>query len=205
MKRQSLISYAMNFASFLLDEKISQGINNIILFGSVARGDFDEESDIDVFVDTKKNIEEEVHKVMSLFNQSELQKKWELKGIKNEISVKVGDLSKWRLRRDIITDGILLYGKFKDIAKDIEYYLLLTLSFRKFRQSQKVKLWRKLYGYKQKVGKKVYHSKGIVDKSNTKRLENCLIVPMKNKKEILDFLNKEGIKYSVNEIWSDNI
>ncbi len=205
MKRQSLISYAMNFASFLLDEKISQGIDNIILFGSVARGDFDEESDIDIFVDTKKNIEEDVHKVMSLFNQSEIQKKWELKGIKNEISVKVGDLSKWRLRRGIITDGILLYGKFKDIAKDIEYYLLLTLSFRKFRQSQKVKLWRKLYGYKQKVGKKIYHSKGIVDKSDTKRLENCLIVPMKNKKEILDFLNKEGIKYSVNEIWSDNI
>ncbi len=195
----------MNFASFLLDEKISQGIDNIILFGSVARGDFDEESDIDVFVDTKKNIEEEVRKVMSLFNQSEIQKKWELKGIKNEISVKVGDLSKWRLRRDIITDGILLYGKFKDLAKDIEYYLLLTLSFRKFKQSQKVKLWRKLYGYKQKVGKKIYHSKGIVDISGTKRLENCLIVPMKNKKEILDFLNKEEIKYSVNEIWSDNI
>ena len=205
MKKENLIAYAMNFASFLLDEKIAKDIDNVILFGSVARGDFDDESDIDIFIDSKRDIEGEVNKTLSFFNQSEMQKKWELKGVKNDISVKVGELSKWRLKRDVIADGILLYGKFKQLAEDVEYYLILTLSFKQFKQSQKVKLWRKLYGYKQKIGKKVYHSKGLTDKLGAKRLDNCLAIPVKNKKEILDFLNKEKINYSVREIWSDDL
>ena len=205
MKKENLIAYAMNFASFLLDEKISKDIDNIILFGSVARGDFEDESDIDIFIDSKSDIEGEVNKTLSFFNQSEMQKKWELKGVKNDISVKVGELSKWRLRRDVIADGILLYGKFKQLAEGVDYYLLLTLSFKQFKQGQKVKLWRRLYGYKQKIGKKVYHSKGLIENLGAKRLDNCLAILVKNKKEILDFLNKEKINYSLREIWSDDL
>jgi len=100
MKRENLISYAANFVSFLLDQ-FQTDIDKIVLFGSVARGDFDDESDIDLFVDTKKEIQKDVLKTLSFFRMSETQKKWELKGLKNELSIKVGDLNKWKLKRDI--------------------------------------------------------------------------------------------------------
>lgn len=205
MKKENLISYAVNFISFLLEDKIAKEIDRIILFGSIARGDFDEESDIDLFIDTKSNIESDVAKILSLYLQSENQKKWVIKGLKNDLSVKVGELDKWKLKRDILTDGILLYGKFKDLPKNVEYYLLLTPSFGKFKKSQQVKLWRKLYGYKQKVGKRTYKSIGLLEKLDGKRIESGLIIPVKNKKELLDFLNKEKINYTVSELWSDSL
>ena len=74
MERENLISYAANFVSFLLDEKIAKHINRIVLFGSVARGNFDKESDIDVFIDTKKEIGNDVQGILSMFNQTETQK-----------------------------------------------------------------------------------------------------------------------------------
>lgn len=204
MKKENLIAYALNFASFLLDSKISTDINRIILFGSVARGDFNKESDIDIFIDTEKNIEEESKKILSLFKQSEIQKKWELKGLKNEISIKIGKLKEWKLRRNVISDGMLIYGKLKEMPEDIEYYLMFSLSFINFKKSQKVKLWRKLYGYKQRIGEKIYTSGGLIEGFNGKRVEGGIVIPIKNKKAITEFLNNERIKYKVYDIWSDS-
>lgn len=205
MKRESLIAYAVNFVSFLLDTDIAPKIHKIILFGSVARGIYDEESDIDVFIDTREDLEEEIKKILVLFQNSEVQKKWGLKGIKSDISIKVGELNKWKLKRDIISDGIILYGKFKEIPESVEYYLLITPSFRKFNKSNKVKIWRKLYGYRQNVGNKIYKREGLLEKFGGKRIENSMLIKMANKREIIAFLNKEKISYKVTEIWSDNM
>jgi len=205
MKQNNLIAYATSFVSFVLDDAVSAKISRIILFGSVARGTFDEESDIDLFIDTKEDLESEIKRTLYLFQNSDIQKKWDLKGIKNDLSIKTGDLDKWKLKRDIITDGIILYSKFKEIPENAEYYLLITPSFKKFSKSQKVKIWRNLYGYKQKVGKKVYKTEGLLKKLNGKRVENGIIVKMSNKKHIVDFLNKKRVNYTVNEVWSDSL
>lgn len=204
MNKENLVAYTLNFASFLLESKMSKDINRIILFGSVARGDFNKDSDIDIFIDTEKNTEEEANRILSLFKQSEIQRKWEIKGLKNEISIKIGKLKEWNLRRNIISDGILLYGKLKEMPEEIEYYLMFSLSFIKLKKFQKVRLWRKLYGYYQRLGKKVYASKGLIEKLNGKRIEGGIVIPIKNKKAITEFLNKEKIKYKVFDIWSDS-
>jgi len=204
MKKENLIAYASAFISFLLDNESSSSIKNIILFGSVARGDFDNESDIDIFIDSDKNIERDVEKTLKMFIGSEIQKRWMLKGLKHEISLKVGSLEEWKLKRSIISDGIMLYGKFKQIPDKVDYYSLISPSFSKLKRSQKVAIWRKLYGYKQKVGSKSYESKGIVDKLKGKRIETGIIVPAGSDKEIIDFLNKEKIPFKINEIWSDS-
>src|SRR3989338_104004 len=205
MKRESLISYAAHFASFVLESEVSKDITRIILFGSVARGDFDDESDIDIFIDTKKDIEKEMSKLLMLFLSSESQKKWVLKGLKHDLSVKVGDLEKWKLRRDILSDGITLYGTCKDVPDHVEYYLLVKPSFKKFNKNKQIQIWRKLYGYKQSVGKKMYVTQGVITKLHGTRLDRACIVPVKNKKELLQFLNKEKIEYTLNEIWSDTL
>ncbi len=46
-----MIGYAQSFVSFLLDSYVGGKVRKIILFGSVARGDFSTESDIDLFVE----------------------------------------------------------------------------------------------------------------------------------------------------------
>ncbi len=205
MRKENLIAYATSFISFLLDEPISNKIEKIILFGSIARGNFDKESDIDLFIDTKGDIEKEIFKVLNLFKESETHKKWLLKGLENEISLKIGNLNKWQLKRDILTDGIMLYGKFKELPENLEYYLLLSLSFKNFKKVHQVKLWRKLYGYRQKVGNKVYETVGLIKELNGSRIESSIIIPIKNKKELLSFLNKEKIIYKLSEIWSDTL
>lgn len=205
MKEEELIAYSANFVAFLIEEEIIKDIDTIILFGSVARGNFDEESDIDIFIDTKKDIEKEVLKTLALFKKSRIYKKWELKGIKNEISIKVGEMKKWALKRDVLSDSIILYGKYKEMPDNVEYYLLIRPSFKKFNKSKQVKIWRKLYGYRQKVGKKTYNSPGLIENTGGRRLENGLIVPMKDKKVVIEFLNKMKVEYTVNEIWSDTL
>ena len=205
MNQNNLISYAASFVSFILDSEISKKINKVILFGSVARGNFDDESDIDLFIDTKEEIEGEIKKILYLFQNSDIQKKWEIKGVKSNLSVQTGDLDKWKLKKGIIADGIILYGKFKEIPENIEYYLLITPSFKKFSKSQKVKIWRGLYGYKQKVGEKIYKTQGLLERLDGKRMENGIIVKMSDKKDIIDFLNKKKINYKVNEVWSDSL
>ena len=150
---QSLIGYASAFSSFLLDSKIGGLINKIILFGSTARGEATKESDIDIFVDTLEEHESEVQAILKLFNLSQTNKQWRLKGITQEISLKIGQLKKWKSRREILSSGITLYGKFNELPEKAEYYALIELEEINSRDiAQQVKFWRKLYGYKQKVG-----------------------------------------------------
>lgn len=203
MKRENLIAYSVNFVSFLLDN-LGKDINQVILFGSVARGDFDNESDIDLFIDTKTD-EEKIRNLFSLFKKSEIQRKWELKGLKHEISLKIGNLNEWKLKRSIISDGIVLYGKFAGIPEKIEHYALFNLSFGGIKKSRQVKLWRKLYGYKQKVGKRIYETRGLVKELQGRRFESTITIPNKNTQIITDFLKKEKIKYIATEIWSDSL
>ncbi len=62
MNQDTLIAYALDFSSFLIDTaKVTDKIKRIMLFGSVARGDFTKESDIDLFIDTdEESIEDEI-------------------------------------------------------------------------------------------------------------------------------------------------
>ena len=84
-----LISYAIDFVSFLLQNiKDKDKINSIILFGSVARDENDKESDIDLFIDTKEKIEDEINKIKNNFHDSIKYKKyWALLGIKNDLNI----------------------------------------------------------------------------------------------------------------------
>ena len=204
MKQENLIAYAMSFISFLLDTaKIKDSIVRIILFGSVARGDFTKESDIDIFIDTQENIKEEVEKTRRLFMISETQKKWELKGLSQELSLKVSDLNEWKLKRSIISEGIILYGKVKQTPDEAEFYILLQLSYKNLSQREKLKTWRRLYGHQQKVGKRIYKSEGILDKVKGKRIESGLVIPADHEKEIIEFLKRHKVSYTLRELWSD--
>jgi len=204
MKRNKLIAYAMDFASFLLENDIEP--RKIILFGSVVSGEFRKESDVDIFIDTDNPKEDKINSILRIFD-STYGERWKLKGISNSISLKMGDIEKWpELRRSLQSYGIMLYARYNELPQNIKSYLLFRLEYGKISRTKKVNLWRKLYGYKQKIEKKEYIKKGLVQDLEGKKLENGIVImPSENTKKFREFLNKNKINFSVNEVWSDNI
>src|SRR3989338_9565675 len=84
---RKLAAKAMDFASFIIESGGEP--KQIVLFGSVARGDADTESDIDIFVES-----EDGEKIKGMEKNFEMTKgeQWKLKGADNPISLVTGKL-----------------------------------------------------------------------------------------------------------------
>jgi len=198
MERNKLISLALNFTSFLLDQI---EISSVILFGSVAKNTFDKESDIDLFIETDKKNENKIKNILELYKRTKEYEKFKLDGIENELSIKCGNLNEWKdLKRSIISSGIVLYGNYQGKPEKLKHKLLFSLNMGNFERAKKIKVWRKIYGYKQKIGKKVYISRGLAEK---KLGRGVFLVSIENLQEVVDYLIKNKIKYSFSDVWME--
>ncbi len=124
--------YLYNFVR-LLKENYKEDLLSIILFGSVARGKWNNESDIDLFIlfSNKSSINNRLTKIIS-----DYERKSKLKNSKGDrlfstiqdISLLIKDLHKFRtIFYDIAMDGIILFDRnqtgfhfLKKIKKRIE-------------------------------------------------------------------------------------
>ena len=190
----------MDFASFLLENIKIEEIKNIILFGSVARNEYDKESDIDLFIDisgSEKYYKEAVPKIEDKFFKSyRFQNYWALKEIKQPFNVIIGKLNQWKeLKNSIISDGIVIYSKFKEIPENIKYSVLF--SFEKIKpESKRVTLHKKLFGYKK--NDKIYG--GILQKYNGIKVgSGSIIVPLEHQKIFHDLFKKLSINVKIIE------
>jgi len=198
---KELIAYSLSFVSFTL--KDINKLKEVILFGSIARGDFSEKSDVDLFFNVEKkdvkSTENIIKKNLVKFYKSKVYITWKLKGITNKLSVKVGNLDEWKLKRSIISDGITLYGKYKESPKNIKHYLLINHKPIKD-ITKRNRITRKIIGRKEKN----YNKKGLLEDIKGKIMsERTIIVPIEKSKKLIDILNKEKIDYRIFEIWSD--
>ena len=202
--KSRMIAYALDFTSFLLESRVEP--KKVILFGSVVTGESDRESDIDIFIDIDESEEKKIRNVLKIFDKT-FGDKWRLKGVQNQLSLKVGNLDKWpKLKRSIQSYGILLYGKYSETPENMKSYLLFRLNFSRMPRAKKVSIWRKLYGYSQKVGRKNYEKKGIIESLGGKKVEKSVVlIPTGNSQKFKEFLNKNRVDFLVNEIWSDNL
>ncbi len=202
-KRNELIAYAIDFVSYLILKETE--INRIILYGSIARGDFDEESDIDIFVDVLRydpKIEKKIGAIAEDYYKTKKFKEWELKGIKNTFSLIVGNLNaeEWKdLKRSIINTGIILYGKYKEEAEKIKQYTLF--SFENIKPDKKrVVVFRKLFGFKFKD--KSYS--GLIDKYKGIRVgKGVVLIPIESVNELKKYFQEKKISVKMYDLWSD--
>lgn len=203
-----LISYAYDFVSYLtLQPDLNKfNIERIILFGSVVRHDYDEESDIDIFIDSKdKKIEElkkMVNKIKSDFLISERFNKWKLLNVKNEINIIVGNLEedKWGdLRRSMHSHGVVLYDRYLEGKKEnLRAYSLVKWEVGSKENNKRVNLARKFYGYKQK-GREY---KGILDEIGATLIgDGVVIIPSQHTNKIREVLNKLKVKYKIKDVY----
>lgn len=204
--REKLIAYANDFVSTLLSqEEIRKQIRKIILFGSVAQGDFHKKSDIDLFIDTKKDIENLVKSKLNKFYASKRAREWKLLGVERQISLKIGRLEEWTsLHRSIMSNGIILYGKYVSIPKNgLKHFVLI--SYNPIKENKKrVKIFRKLHGYTLKIKGKKKRYKGIVEKENIKKVsDRTLIARIEDADKIIDLFKNNKVGFAMYEFWSD--
>ncbi|MFH1376704.1 MAG: nucleotidyltransferase domain-containing protein [Candidatus Woesearchaeota archaeon] len=196
MEKNKLISLALSFVSFLI---IRVKIKNAILFGSVASNNFDDESDIDLFIETDIKNKSKIINLLSLYKKTKEHENFKLEGIKNEISIKCGNLDNWKsLKRSIISNGIVLYGRYEENPEKLKHKILFTLTLKNVLRSKKIKIWRKIYGYNQKMNKKTYNFKGMAE---NKLGRGAFLASLENSQDIIDYLKKNKIKYTYFDIW----
>lgn len=204
MERNELISYAMDFASYLI---LKYGeIRRVILYGSVARGDFKEDSDVDLFIDVggidEKKAKKKVDMLLDDYYKTRKFKEWQMKGIENEFSIIIGNLDskEWNdLRRAILNEGIVLYGKFIGRAEKMKQYALF--SFENIKPDKKrVSVFRALFGFK--VRKMEYI--GLIKKIGGVRIgKGSVLVPVSGVSELRKYLHEKKVSVKIYDVWSD--
>ena len=200
-QKNELIAYAMDFASYLVLKV--ENINQIILHGSIPRGDFDEESDADIFIDTNdKNAKNKIENALKNYYKTNKFKEWEHKGIKNSISFIIGklDSNEWKgLKRAIMNTGIILYAKYKSNTEKINQYVLF--SFENIKPDKKrISIFRKLFGFK--IKNKEYQ--GLVEKLNAIRIgKGALLVPIEHANTLKSFFQEKKVVVKLYDFWTD--
>ena len=202
-----LVAYAEDFTSFLIEnlKEESRFIRQIILFGSAARGDADENSDIDLFVDTIKDMEEELNRIKEDFYKSvKFKKYWKLLNVNNEISLSVGSLEDWGdLKASINANGIVLYGKYSGEAKLKHNYLFIITPVKD--RNKSISVWRELYGYTQKTKKKEYTQEGLIKKYNGKKISRgVFFIPVESSQEIIRYLRGKKFGFQIIPFFTEN-
>jgi len=197
-----LIEYSSYFVAYLLfnlEKRYRENINNIILFGSVARGEAEKESDIDIFIDIKKKtrkIEKEIKRLEEKFYSSREASLFKLKGVNNKFSIIIGKLENWKeLKTSIESTGILLYGKY--IPSGIKGRKHVVIFWDKIERNRGAFL-NKIYGFK--VKGKAYS--GLIEKFNGIKLgKSSLMVPLEHREEITKLLKKYKVSAKIIEVW----
>ncbi|MEK6937335.1 MAG: nucleotidyltransferase domain-containing protein [Nanoarchaeota archaeon] len=197
-----LIAYALDFTSFLIQKtKYKENIKSIILFGSVARQEAGEKSDIDIFIDLvkfDKKTEDELTKILNDFLDSTKYKTyWKLLNIKSEIKQIIGELDKWPdLKPSIIANGVVLYGKYMPEVKDGKHRVFFI--WENIRPNAKRVLFNKqLYGYKQ--NKKFYP--GLMQKYNAGKLgKGCILTDLEYSNLFHQLFKKHKITVQIKKV-----
>ncbi|MFH0956247.1 MAG: nucleotidyltransferase domain-containing protein [Candidatus Aenigmatarchaeota archaeon] len=200
MDRETLLSYAMSFLSFSFrrPEFKAGDIRMAVVFGSIARGDFGKDSDVDIFIDTEKKKEEDMRKKFlyfaGKFRDSEDCAKWRMLGIENEISVNVGNIEEWELRDNVMREGVMLYGR-PSFQKKRQY----LVTFEPVKDvTARNRLIRALFGRMEKH----YQDEGLVRSFGGEVLSpRSFFIPEAGLKKIAEILSREKVNYRIKEIW----
>ena len=206
---KEILAYVYDFLSMVFEDGIKGKIKEVILFGSAAKGTFDKKSDIDLFFNVKekkdeKEIEEKLRSILKSF-EIKSEKTWDLKNIKYPISFITGSLEDktWKnLRDEIISSGILLYGSYKEIPKNLNHNYLFYYSLSDLSRKNKMKFIRRMFGYNLKKGNNNYKREGFLKQIKGLKLgSNAILIPSNEIIKIKKIFNDFKINYKLIETW----
>ncbi len=202
------IPYAYDFVSLIFDNpEARKHIRHAILFGSAATGEMDRKSDVDIFIDVPgaavERIEPAVKDAEKRFFLS-VDRKWSLLGIINPVRYIIDDIEayQWKeIRSEIISTGIVLYGKYEGLKEGLKHYALFIYSLSGLEQNKKMAFIREMFGYRLRKGKKTYETKGLLAEIGGSKLGRSLLIPVGKARVIQKRMAAYSIKHEIREIW----
>jgi hypothetical protein len=193
-------AYASYFVSYLLNEtKDISNIRMIILFGSVATGNANKESDVDIFIDVRKkskNFDNQIDKAVNNFYKSREGLLFKSRGIDNKINVIAGRIDEWaELKKSIESTGIVLYGAYPSNKSSGKKSALIHWD--KINKNRGAFL-NKIYGVK--INNKKY--KGLIEEYGGERIgKSCIVIPIEYREEIIKLLKKYGVNARIKDVY----
>jgi predicted nucleotidyltransferase len=170
----------------------------IILYGSLARGEFTSRSDIDLFIivskDEKDKIEE---RIIELENQL---KRSIQPTIRTEEQIRTTDSG---LLQNIFQEGkILFLREYFDFPVSFlleqRPFVIYRFDISNLKQNRKAQFNRELYGYRDKK----YKYEGLIHKVEGSKLSSgCIIVPFDGKKIMEGVFKKHKITFEEVKVW----
>jgi len=195
-------SYASYFVSYLLSNlKNLDDISNIILFGSVAKGEANKKSDVDIFIEVKKKtkkFEKEIEVITNKFYKSREALIFKNKEVDNKINIIIGKLAEWKNLKDSIeSTGIILYGNYIPEPKtDGKKYIIFFWD--KVGKNRGAFL-NKIYGFN--TNKKRYE--GLIEIFRGKKLgKSSIMLPIEHRKEIVKLLKHYKVSAKLIEVYA---
>ncbi|MEX2704176.1 MAG: nucleotidyltransferase family protein [Candidatus Freyrarchaeum guaymaensis] len=195
-------------AAFDLARRLSdvEGVELVVLFGSVARGEADRRSDVDIAIilDTHAG-DEAKEKVSSI--ALDVEKEFNVP-VQTVITNRRFEKVDSYFVKKLLDEGIILYGRPLLLEGPIvlEPYTIFSYSLRGLSQADKMRVKRVLYGYetRKKVGEKVYVSafKGVIEEARGKKLGPAsLLVPRREAGKLEEILSGLGATYKTINVW----
>src|SRR3989344_6504383 len=192
-------AYASYFISFLINNLDDfSNLKSIILFGSVARGDAERNSDVDIFIDikkTSKNEEARFNKILENFYKSREGLMFKAKGIDNKINLIIGKLNEWKdLKKSMENTGIVLYGRYNYGGTGEKKYAII--SWDRIEKNRGAFL-NKIYGFR--ANGKEY--KGMIEKLQGKKIgKSSIMIPIENLSELEKILKHYKVNAKIAEV-----
>jgi predicted nucleotidyltransferase len=176
-----------------------EDVKAVILYGSLARGEFTSRSDVDLFIlTTKDKTRKEIHdKVIEL--ESEIGR-----NIQPTIRT-IAELQKTDtgLLQNIFQEGKILYLREpSDIPSAIllqqKPYLIYSFQISSLPQKEKARFNRQLY----EQTRKGYKYKGLLQEIDGQKLSaGCVMIPYEQKEKIEKFFKKFKVKFEQLKVW----
>lgn len=196
MRSKDLIGYAVQYVSYIiynLEPSFSNSIKEVILFGSVARGEATASSDVDIFFNVPKEnkaLSKRLAELTTKFYTTEFYRLWKNLGLRNDIKPLVGILQNWNLKQSIIANGITLFGRYKSsITGGSPLVIIYWQPIRN--QSKRVLLSKKVYGYSYKTK----HYPGMLSEKGVKLSSNCLAVSVEDADAVLGIFTQMNVPF----------
>ncbi len=183
------------------------GLVGIVIFGSVARGEEDKKSDLDLCIIQSKNIRNEISNRLL-----DLEKKYSVNVNVIFTDEHFTDLDRY-LVEVILREGVAIIGKMPDVSikrLELEPYWVIKYDLSRLTHSDKMKLKRLLYGLntKKRYKGKLYESKreGIIEKSGGLRVGIAsILVPEKEAREVEKLIKQFNVSIRKIPVWMSKV
>lgn len=178
---------------------VIEDVKAVVLYGSLARGEYTSRSDIDLFILTaeKKTLKEIQDKVIELEQETGKNIQPTIRTVKELQKTDTG------LLQNIFQEGKVLYlREVADIPSAIllqqKPYLIYSFQINNLSQKDKVRFNRQLY----EQTKENYKYKGFLQELGGQRLSaGCILVPYTERQKIENFLKKFNVRFNQLKVW----